>query len=214
MAALTVQIVSDFVCPWCYVGKRRLEKALASRPELGVEVTWLPFQLSPDMPPEGRNRKEHYDGIFGADKAATIMANMKDTGVEEGIAFTYTDDAMSPNTFKAHKLMYRATALPDIDANQLAEKLFEAHHVGCADLGDVDVLTELAEAAGMNAADTRAYLESDEDSDVLAEVMQQLRNQQVSGVPFFVLDGRLALSGAQPADVFLKALDQLEQEAE
>jgi len=209
MSTITVQIVSDFVCPWCYVGKRRLDTALAQFEDMDVKISWLPFQLSPDMPPEGKNRKQHYDSIFGAQKAATIMADMAETGKEEGIAFTYTDDAMSPNTLMAHKLMFRA-AEQGVDTDSLAEKLFEAHHVHCRNIGDVDVLAELAASEGMDAAEVSDYLSSGEDGEIVANVMKQLRTEQVSGVPFIVLDGRLALSGAQPVDVFVKALNQLQ----
>ena len=95
---IKIEIVSDHVCPWCYVGKRRLEAALAQRPELDVEVTWQPYQLSPDMPREGRKKLDHYREIFGEERAETIMGSMKDTGIEEGIAFGNDPDAISPNS--------------------------------------------------------------------------------------------------------------------
>jgi len=209
--ALSIQVVSDFVCPWCYVGKRRLERALESTGKTW-DIAWLPFQLTPDMPEEGRNRKEHYDAIFGG-KADLIMANMQDTGREEGIEFRYSNEAMSPNTLRAHRLMYWATEAAGIDANALAEKLFAAHHVDCEDLGDVAVLARIAGEVGMDADTMAARLQGDEDKDVVVDIIRQVQSQQVSGVPFFVLNGQLSLSGAQPVDLFAKALRQLEDAA-
>jgi predicted DsbA family dithiol-disulfide isomerase len=95
---IPIQIVSDVVCPWCYIGKRRLEKALAERPGLEVEITWLPFQLSPDMPREGRDRREHYESIFGEERARQISARMKETGAAEGIDFDTPPGARSPKS--------------------------------------------------------------------------------------------------------------------
>jgi len=212
---VSIQVVSDFVCPWCYVGKKRMEKALAGS-GTDAAVVWLPFQLSPDMPPEGKNRKEHYDSIFGAERAATIMSSMEDTGREEGIEFTYTDDAMSPNTLKAHALVHYAQMTQDqtgVDVDALVEALFHAHHVECRDIGDVDVLLDLAAKAGLDADAVRACLDSGEETEAVNQMMEQIRSQQVSGVPFFVLGGQLGLSGAQPADVFAQALEQLNESA-
>ena len=208
---LHIQIVSDFVCPWCFVGKRRLDQALAKRPELDVAIEWLPFQLTPDMPREGRLRKEHYEQIFGEERAGVIMANMHDTGKEEGIAFGVSATAMSPNTLAAHCLLYQASGNAAIDVNALAERLFAAHHEACLDIGNFEVLAGIAAESGMNRSATLARLESGADEAAVTEMMQQIRSSEVSGVPFFVIDGSLGLSGAQPADVLLQAFDQLNE---
>ena len=147
---LQLQIACDLVCPWCYVGKRRLERALATRPDLAVSLTWLPFQLSPDMPREGKDRQAHYAAIFGADRARTIMDGMRQTAAAEGLRFEAGPGARSPNTLSAHVLLYWAGERPGVDQNALAEKLFAAHHTDSEDLGDPAVLARIAGEVGMD----------------------------------------------------------------
>ncbi len=206
---LHIEVVSDTVCPWCYVGKRRLESAIAQRPDLDIQVSWRPFQLSPDMPRAGRKRLEHYQQIFGAERAQTIMDSMKDTGREEGIAFGNSPDAVSPNTLSAHVLMLWARESAGIDANALAEKLFYAHHVACENIGDHAVLARIAGAAGMDVAQVRQDLAAGKDEDRVQQLIQESVARGVSGVPFFIINSRYGLSGAQPADAFLAAFEQI-----
>jgi len=210
---INIEVVSDHVCPWCYVGKRRLESALAQRPELDVSVSWRPFQLSPDMPREGRKRLEHYREIFGEERAAMIMGSMKDTGVEEGIAFGSDPDAMSPNTLSAHVLMLWAREDDRIDSNELAEKLFYAHHVACENIGDHAVLARIAGEVGMDSAHVAEQLAAGVDEDRVTQMIKESAARGVSGVPFFIINDRYGLSGAQPADSFVAALDQIVAES-
>ena len=206
---LKIEVVSDFVCPWCYVGKKRLERALELRPELDVDVDWLPFQLSPDMPREGRRRIDHYREIFGEARAGQIMASMKDTGAEEGIAFGDDEDAMSPNTLAAHALLRWAAEDSGVDEDSLAEALFAAHHVECRDLGDIEVLTELAEAAGMSGDEVRAKLTARDDEALVKHSIRESVGRGVSGVPFFIINEQYGLSGAQPPEVLADAFDRI-----
>jgi predicted DsbA family dithiol-disulfide isomerase len=206
---LTVEFVSDHVCPWCYVGKKRLEKAIAQCPDLDIEVAWRPFQLSPDMPREGRDRLEHYTQIFGEERAQQIMTSMKDTGLEEGIAFDYKPGARSPNTLSAHVLMLLAAEHDDVDASEVAEKLFHAHHVDCEDIGDPDVLVRIGREAGL---DPELVSDAVSGNDVETRVSGMVRaaaEQGVSGVPFFIINGRYGISGAQPADTLAEAFEQI-----
>ena len=209
MARLSIEIVSDPVCPCCYVGKRRLEKALAERPQLEVELSWSPFQLSPDMPREGRDRAEHYAQIFGEERAQMINASMAETAREEGLEFRQQPGARSPNTLSAHVLMHWAAEEPAVDASALAERLFKAHHVDNHDLGDPDVLAGIAGDLGMDAAAVRADLLAGRDEDVVRQRIEQSAARGVTGVPFFIFNGRYAVSGAQPADAFVDLLDRL-----
>jgi predicted DsbA family dithiol-disulfide isomerase len=204
-----IDIVSDLVCPWCYVGKRRLEAALAQRPDLNFTVTWQPFQLNPDMPREGRNRQEYYREKFGPERAEMILHGMKQTGEAEGISFGSHAEAMSPNTLSAHVLMCWASADQRIDANDLAEKLFHAHHVACEDIGDHAVLTRIAGEVGMDANDVAARLAAREDETIVKERIAHAATRGISGVPFFILNGRHGISGAQPADSLTSAFDQM-----
>lgn len=204
---LRIEIVSDPVCPWCYIGGRRLRRALAARPTLAAEVAWLPFQLSPDMPREGRDRREHYASIFGAERAAAIMDGMAERGREDGIAFQVKPGARSPNTLSAQVLLYWAGREPGVDQAAVAEALFAAHHEACADLGDHAVLVRIAAAHGLDADRVRSDLAAGVDEDVVQARIGELRQLGVSGVPFFIIDGRYAVSGAQPPEALLEVLD-------
>ena len=210
--SLDIEVVSDHVCPWCYVGKKRLEAAIAQRPELDIRITWQPFQLSPDMPREGRKRLDHYREIFGEQRAEIIMHSMKDTGREEGIAFGSSPDAMSPNTLSAHVLMLLARETEGVDANEVAEKLFHAHHVACENLGDLAVLGRIAGEAGMDEDAVAARLASSEDEQRVIEQIKASVGRGVSGVPFFIIEGRYGFSGAQPAEMFVTAFDRIAAE--
>lgn len=211
---LNIEVVSDHVCPWCYVGKKRLEAAIAQRPELVIEVTWLPFQLSPEMPRAGSRRIDHYREIFGEQRAQMIMSSMRDTGKDEGIEFGTSPDAMSPNTLSAHVLMLWANEDETIDADALAEKLFHAHHVSCEDIGDHAVLSRIAGEIGMDSESVAERLATGVDESRVNELIKDSASRGVTGVPFFILNGRYGLSGAQPADVFIAAFDQIAAEAD
>lgn len=206
---LTIEIVSDPVCPWCYIGKRRLESAIAQRPDLNIKVGWRPFQLSPDMPRSGRSRLAHYQQIFGAERAQMIIESMQDTGREEGIAFGNSPDAVSPNTLSAHVLMLWARESDGIDAHALAEKLFHAHHVACENIGDHTVLARIAGEVGMDVSEVLQNLSAGKDEGRVQQLIQESVARGVSGVPFFIINNRYGLSGAQPPDAFLAALDQI-----
>lgn len=204
-----INIVSDHVCPWCYIGKRRLEQALAQRPEVTAQISWLPFQLSPDMPPEGKDRREHYESIFGADRAREIIEGMRVTGAAEGLDFQTRPGARSPNTMAAHRLMYWAAQLDNADQTELAEKLFVAHHVDCDDIGNPDVLARLAGEVGMDPAAVRDKLQTDADEEEVRAMMERARQMGVTGVPFFIVNERYAFSGAQPPEAIVELLDRL-----
>lgn len=209
MKTLEIQIVSDLVCPWCYVGKRRLEKALASRPGVEARISWLPFQLSPDMPREGKDRRAHYESIFGAERARTIMDGMRETAAAEGLHFETAPDARSPNTLSAHVLLYWAGQAAGVDQNALAEQLFAAHHTRSEDLGDPAVLARIAGQVGMDAARVEADLRAGVDEEKVQALIDEARNAGVSGVPFFIFNGRYAVSGAQPPDSLADVIDRV-----
>jgi len=207
---LTVEVVSDHVCPWCYVGKKRLENAISQRPDLEIDVVWQPYQLSPDMPREGCNRREHYEQVFGEERAGQIMASMQDTGVDEGIAFGDSPKARSPNTLSAHALM--VLAADDVQLqNKMAEKLFHAHHVDCEDIGDRAVLLRIAGELGMDAAEVTTALDSTGLEAKVGGLIEESKRRGVSGVPFFIINGQYGISGAQPVDSFVAAFDQISE---
>jgi len=194
------------------VGKRRLEAAIARRPELDVKVTWQPFQLSPEMPREGRRRVEHYREIFGEERAEMIMGSMKDTGIEEDIKFGNDPEAMSPNTLSAHVLMLWAREDENVNADEVAEKLFHAHHVDCEDIGDHAILLRIAREVGMDDTGLADKLLAGADEEKVVDLIRESAERGISGVPFFIINGRYGLSGAQPADALVEALDQIAAE--
>jgi predicted DsbA family dithiol-disulfide isomerase len=206
---LQIQIISDLVCPWCYVGKRRLERALAGRPEIRAAVSWLPFQLSPDLPREGKDRQEHYATIFGPDRARTIMAGMQQTAAAEGLRFETKPGARSPNTLSAHVLLYWAGQAPDIDQNDLAERLFAAHHCDSEDLGDPAVLARIAGEVGMDPSIVAAALRAGKDEDRVRALVAGARQAGISGVPLFIFDQQHTAAGAQPSAALLEIMDRL-----
>ncbi len=212
-STLTIQVISDIVCPWCYVGQRRLAKALAQCPDLHAEVVWFPYQLSPDLPREGVDRQAHHAQIFGAERAREIMAKMKETGLAEGIAFDAPPGARSPNTLSAHVLLYWASRADGVDQDALAGKLFAAHHEHGEDIGDPYVLAGIASEVGMNPAEVLKALREGIDEDTVRGLIDQARDAGVSGVPFFIIDGKYALSGAQPPEAFIDVFERVRSAA-
>lgn len=204
-----IQVVSDFVCPWCYIAKRRLEAALAARPAIETRVTWLPFQLSPDMPRQGKDRQAHYAEIFGPERARAIMDKMVATAAADGLVFVTGPGARSPNTLAAHRLLYWAGQMPEIDQNELAERLFAAHHTLSEDIGDPGVLARIAAGVGMASKDLEARLRGETDEDAVRAQIDAARRAGVSGVPFLIFDQRQAVSGAQSPEVLADILDQM-----
>ena len=174
-----------------------------------IEPVSLLTDSSPDMPREGRDRQAHYEQIFGEERAAQIMASMRDSGTEEGIEFGNKPGARSPKTLLAHALMLYAKDADGVDQTVLAEKLFHAHHVDCDDIGDLEVLLKIATDSGMDSALVRTALESETLEHEVTELISQSVERGVSGVPFFIINSQYGISGAQPADSLIAAFDQI-----
>jgi predicted DsbA family dithiol-disulfide isomerase len=211
MSELQIDIVSDVVCPWCFIGKRRLEAALqllrAERPDVAPRIRWLPYFLNPDTPEEGEPYRPFIERKFGGpEKLAQIQAHVAEAGRTAGIDFAFERIALRANTLRAHRLIHRAQKTGNADA--LVERLFAAHFLLGENVGDAAVLARLAGECGEDESAALAYLLSGEDA---AEVRAQAERGQrmgISGVPFFILDGRLGIGGAQPPEVLLDALRQ------
>lgn len=211
LGALTIDVVSDVVCPWCYIGKRRLEEALAQlhevEPDLPVDVRWHPFQLNPDLPPEGADRREYLDRKFGGPRrAGEIYARVEAAGATVGIPFAFGAIERQPNTLEAHRLIAWAQTRPEGDPDALVESLFKAYFIEGLYLGDRDVLVARASAAGFDADDARTMLESQELVEAVVNADRHARELGVSGVPFFIIEGTTAVSGAQEAATLLDAI--------
>jgi predicted DsbA family dithiol-disulfide isomerase len=213
LGALTVDVVSDVVCPWCYIGKRRLEAALArlreSSPDLPVEIRWHPFQLNPDLPPGGIDRREYLEAKFGGpQRAAQIYDRVRAAGETVGIPFAFDAIARQPNTREAHRLIAWAQSRPEGDADALVEAMFRAYFLEGRFVGDRDELVKLATDAGFDPDDTRAFLASDALEDVITESDARARSMGISGVPFFIFNGKTAVSGAHEPEALLAAIAQ------
>jgi predicted DsbA family dithiol-disulfide isomerase len=206
---LTIDVISDVVCPWCYIGKRRLESALrelaAREPAVRPLVSWHPFQLNPDLPREGIDRRAYVEAKFGGpDRARAVYARIRDVGAEVGIAFAIDAIVRQPNTRDAHRLISWAQARGDADA--LVERLFRAYFVEGRFVGDREVLAAVAGEAGLDAAAARAYLATDQGDDAIVAMDRRVRELGVEGVPFFIFAGRIAVSGAQEPQTLLDAI--------
>lgn len=206
---ITITKVYDFACPWCYVSKRRLDLAIAQRPNIDFSISWQPFQLNPNMPREGRNRGEYYRSKFGEERAKKILEKHKMVGAAEDIAFCTQPEAMAPNTLSAHTLMYWGGQDASVDTRVLAEKLYYSHHVACENIGNHNVLVRIAGEVGMDKASVAQKLADGNDE---ARVKQQINNsraQGVTSVPYFVINNQYSIKGAQPVKKLLEVFDHV-----
>ena len=209
---MIIDIVSDVICPWCFIGKRRLERALAIAPQSGVQIMWRPFQLNPDMPPEGMDRGAYLQAKFGAARGGPMYDRVRDAGAEDGIAFAFDRIKRTPNTIKPHRLIRWAGNAGLQDA--VVEALFQAYFLAGEDLSDDATLIRIAHGAGCDADAVAAYLAGDEDSDQIRAEDAFARQAGISGVPCFIVDHKFAISGAQPPAAFLEIFDLAKREAE
>lgn len=209
---MLIDIVSDTICPWCFIGKRRLERALTERPDLDVQIGWRPFQLNPDMPPEGMDRQAYLAAKFGGEtRAKRTYAPVLAAAEGEGIAIDYDRIRKTPNTLASHRLIRWAAAY---DAQyQVVEQLFRRYFLEGQDISDHTVLTQVARDAGMDADLVAVWLAEGRDIDIIRNEDKVAREMGIRGVPCFIFDRRYALSGAQDPEVILQVLDLAVKEA-
>jgi predicted DsbA family dithiol-disulfide isomerase len=210
IAADTIDVVSDVVCPWCYIGKRHLEAAIAQLPaDQRPVVRWHPFQLNPDLPRAGIGRRSYLEEKFGGpERAAQIYERVKAAGRVAGLELDFDRIERQPNTLDAHRLIAWAQAEGGGDADALVEALFRAYFVEGRYVGDREVLAEIAGEAGYDAARARELLGDETGIAEIAEMDQHARQMGISGVPFFVFNQRVGVSGAQGGPALLEALAQ------
>ncbi len=214
--ALLVDVISDVVCPWCFIGKRRLEAALARLPaaqRAGAVVRWHPFELNPDLPPEGIDRHAYLEAKFGGPaRAAGIYARVAAAGASEGIAFEFDRIVRQPNTRDAHRLIGWAQEQTG-DASTLVERLFTAYFCEGRSLADRATLADIAASAGLDRGAALAHLQGEDGLAAIVAAERRAHEIGVTGVPFFIFDGKVGVSGAQSADVLLQAIAQAQGEA-
>ena len=213
LGAFTIDVVSDVVCPWCYIGKRRLEAALRelaeTEPDLRVTVRWHPFQLNPDLPSDGVDRKAYLEAKFGGpERARQIYERVTAAGHTVDIPFAFDSIQRQPNTLDAHRLIAWAQSRREGDSDALVEALFRAYFVDGRYVGDQDELVRLAQSAGYDPDDARKFLASDELRNVVADADRRAREMGISGVPFFIFGGKTAVSGAHEPETLLGAIAQ------
>ena len=205
-ATLTIDIVSDAVCPWCYVGKRKLEAALALKADVPVEVRWRPYQLDATIPSGGLARKDYMAKKFGsAERVTEIYARIEAVGRETHIPFAFDKISRSPNTLDAHRLIRWSASAGKQDA--VVERLFKAFFEQGEDIGDPALLARIAGECGMDEKLVRDLLASEADKDAVRAEIAEAQKLGVTGVPFFIIGGRYAVSGAQSPEVLAKAIE-------
>jgi predicted DsbA family dithiol-disulfide isomerase len=218
---LNIDIISDVVCPWCYIGKRQIEAALAlyAQQHPGANqprVTWRPFQLNPQLPAEGMSRQDYVVQKFGAARSKDIYARVAAVGAEYGIAFAFDRIARQPNTVAVHSLIALAGALgqqTDGLQDKVKEAFLHAYFLDGIDLTKTENLVAIATAAGLDRAKVDQCLADPRSREAVQQEDQRTRAISVEGVPFFIFNGKLAVSGAQGPDALLAAMHQAETKA-
>jgi predicted DsbA family dithiol-disulfide isomerase len=208
MEHITIDVVSDVVCPWCYLGKARLELAIAEvQDEVGVDINWRPYRLNPDYPPEGVDQKAALAAkLGGEERVASAHKMLTDLGREVGIAFNFDAIKIGPNTLDAHRLIHWAVTEDREKQDRIVDALFKANFEEGRNVGDHSVLLDIAEKAGLDRTVIAALLASDADGDLIVAEIEAAQKMGVTGVPFFIFDQQYAVSGAQTPDVIASAL--------
>lgn len=207
-ATVTVDVVSDVVCPWCFIGKRRLEKAIALKPGLAVEVRYHPYFLNPWVPREGMTRDEYLTTKFGSpERYKDIAKRVSAAAAEEGLTYAVDRMKRQPNTVDCHRLILWAQASGK--APQMKQKLMDLYFSEGADLSDREVLVGAATVIGMDAATVRAKLASDTDVAQVEAAAKSAQEAGINGVPTFIIGGVAAVSGAQDPYVLANAIEQI-----
>jgi predicted DsbA family dithiol-disulfide isomerase len=205
-ARLGIEIVYDLVCPWCFLGARRLMRTLRRRPDLLFELTWRPFLLNPDMPRLGMARPDYVVRKFGGeDRARRLYASIADIGRAEGVSFRFEKIRRTPSSVDAHRLVRYASRFGRAD--EMVEALFSAHFTDGRDIGDHSVLLGIAQACGLDPVAVRRFLASDAEADPVHADNLRAHRLGINGVPCFVIAGRHAIAGAQEPEVIERLLD-------
>lgn len=210
---LTIEVISDFICPWCLVADTRLNEAIAQvAPNALIKRRWLPYELNPSMPKEGRDRKQYRSQKFGSwERSLALDEQVKAAGQPDGIAFRHDLMLRTPNTFNAHRLTWLAAATDN--ATAMAERILKAYFLEGRDVGDIATLAALAGEIGLEEAQVRAFLESPQGTEEVRAMEVQVARRGGQGVPLIVI-GNEAISGAQPVRVFAEAIRNALQQSQ
>ena len=202
-------VISDTVCPWCFIGKRRLQRAMELRPAIAFDVKWRPYQLDTTVPRGGMDRQAYMRAKFGDDprKIVEMYKLIATEGEKEGIAFDFAAITRRSNTLDSHRLIRWAAAAGVQD--EIVERLLIAYFENGEDIGDIRVLADIADMCGMDGLETAQMLEDGTDLELVAREDQIAREMGVTGVPAMIFGGKLAVSGAREAEVLLSVIDRV-----
>ncbi len=203
---MKIDIIFDTVCPWCYIGKRRLEMALSMRPQIKAKPNWRPFLLNPEMPPEGIDRTAYLVKKFGSEsRVRRIYGAIGEAGQSVEIDFAFDRIDKTPNSVDSHRLVRFAHERGLAD--EVAEALFVEFFINGRDIGDLRVLTEIGAANGLDAKEVEAYLNTDADVDTIHDENVRAHRLGINGVPSFAFNEKFVISGAQDPQVLARMLD-------
>lgn len=208
--SISVDVVSDVVCPWCYIGQKRLGKAVAGLADVDVHVRWRPFQLDPTIPAEGKDRRAYMLDKFGSEERIhQIHARIEPLGAAEGIAFAFDAIKVAPNTLDAHRVIRWAGAVGETEQNRLVDRMFKLNFEEGANLGDHAVLVEAARESGMDTSIVESLLPTDADVEAVRAEIATASRMGITGVPCFLLENKYAVMGAQDVEALADAIRQV-----
>jgi predicted DsbA family dithiol-disulfide isomerase len=208
---MQIDVISDTVCPWCFIGKRRLQNAMALRPDIAFDVRWRPYQLDTTVPRGGMDRQAYMRAKFGDDpqKIVEMYKLIAAEGAKDGIEFDFASIQRRPNTLDSHRLIRWAEAAGVQD--DVVERLFIGYFENAEDIGDIRILADIADMCGMDGMEVAEMLESDTDLSLVTREDEIAREMGVTGVPAMIFGNRLAVSGAREAEVLVSVIDRVSE---
>ena len=206
---IRLDIISDPVCPWCYIGKARLDQALEAAGDTPFDIHWRPFQLNPTMPSEGMDRRAYLEAKFGKENAVSFYKRIEDTAIASGLTVNFDQIARTPNTIDAHRLIKWSRT--EGSQNALVMDLFRRYFEHGQDISDHTVLADAGATAGMDRDLTQRLLASDNDKAEVAAEDQSFRDMGVQGVPCFIIGGKYVVNGAQESALWTKVIEDIRQ---
>ena len=211
-APVKLDVLSDPICPWCYIGKTHLDKALEAEGDHPFVIEWHPFQLNPDMPEDGMDRREYLERKFGGkENAVKVYGQIADHAEQAGIEIDFAAIKRTPNTVNAHRLIHWAGI--EGKQNDVVDALFLAYFKEGRDIGDIETLADIADGIGMDAAVVTRLLKSDEDLSAIKDRDTHSREMGVNSVPTFIVGSRHAVPGAQPPELWQKVIKELKEQS-
>lgn len=205
-----IDIISDPICPWCYIGKTRLDRALELNPTHNFIIEWHPFQLNPTMPKDGMDRREYLEAKFGGQKEAVeVYSNIDKTAMESGLSLNFGGIKRTPNTIDAHRLIHWAGI--EGKQNSIIDRLFKAYFQEGRDISEHSVLTRIASAAGMDQDVVRSLLKSNADEEDIKARDTDARKRGIQGVPAFVVANEYVVQGAQTIDIWDNIIKEIQE---